>query len=143
MMPNTAAVVRSAWKIIPQFQSRSIEHSVKFYTEELGFELGGTHPDDGSSKPVFGSVFAGRKADANIYLHECKSDDFHASSTMVALGTAELDEFYQLLKARSNVKIIEDVEDKPWGYRQFSIEDCDGNKLTFFKFLQGGNPGGS
>ena len=142
-MTNEASLARSAWKIIPQFQSRSIESSVKFYTEELGFELGGLHPDDGSSKSTFCSIFAGRKAEANIYLHECDPDDFHPSRCMVALGTSELDDFYQLLQSRAKVKFTEKIDDKEWGYRQFSVVDCDGNTLTFFKFLEGGNPGTS
>lgn len=138
-MSDVATVVRSAWKIIPMFQSCSIEKSVRFYREELGFEIGGLHPD--SSNPTFCSVFAGGKAEANIYLHQCPPEDFHPCSVMIALGTADLDEFYHLVKTKGSVSITEDIDDKPWGYRQFSLEDCDGNKLTFFKFLEGGNPG--
>jgi catechol 2,3-dioxygenase-like lactoylglutathione lyase family enzyme len=141
-MPNATSVVRSAWKVIPQFQSLSIENSVEFYTEELGFELGVLHPDDGSCKPYFCSVFAGRKADTNIYLHECPAADFHTSSAMIALSTSELDEFYQL-KARAKVRIAGETEDKPWGYRKFSLEDGDGNELMLFKALEGDNPGKS
>lgn len=140
-MANEATVARSAWKIIPQFQSRDIEGSVKFYTEALEFELGGVKPEDGSSKPYFASVAAGHKSEANIYLHECKPEDFHPSRCMIALGTSDLDEYYQLMQSRVGVKIIEEIEDKDWGYRQFSLEDGDGNILTFFKFLEGGNPG--
>lgn len=41
----------------------------------------------------------------------------------------------------SKLEITEEIENKDWGYRQFSMEDGDGNVLTFFKFLEGGNPG--
>lgn len=37
--------------------------------------------------------------------------------------------------------IVEKLEDKEWGYRQFAVKDDDGNVLTSFKFLEGGNPG--
>lgn len=37
--------------------------------------------------------------------------------------------------------IIEKMEDKEWGYRQFTVRDGDGNRVVFFKFLEGGNPG--
>lgn len=60
---------------------------------------------------------------------------------MIALGTAELDEYYDILVEEGKVKITEPIEDKQWGYRQFTLEDPDGNKITFFKFLEGGNPG--
>ncbi|KAK2763771.1 hypothetical protein FQN54_009388 [Arachnomyces sp. PD_36] len=136
----------SAWKIIPQFQTISIEETVRFYTEELGFTLGGTYPDeedaDGNPpKPTFCSIAAGHKAAANIYFFLCKPGEFHTSSTMIALGTDELDEFYGLLNERGVVRIVAQIKDEEWGYRQFAIEDNSGNKLTFFKFLEGGNPG--
>lgn len=136
-----AEVVGSAWKVIPQFPSRSICATVKFYTEELNFELGGVHPDDNSSEPIFCSVFIGKKAAANIYFELHAPGDFHPSKAMVALGTKELDEFHEHLQSRAKVEIVEPIEDKPWGYRQFTINDNDGNRLTFFKFLEGGNPG--
>lgn len=60
---------------------------------------------------------------------------------MIALGTDELDELYVILKERGIVKIVQPIKDEEWGYRQFSMEDNYGNKLTFFKFLEGGNAG--
>ncbi|KAF3491477.1 glyoxalase family protein [Arthroderma uncinatum] len=149
-----AAFSNSAWKIIPQFCSISIPQTIKFYTESLHFTLGGTHPDDENSIPIFCSVAIGKKADANIYFFKTKlpsstnergSEDtervFHHSSAMIALGTTELDEYYDILTKEGTVKITRPIEDQPWGYRQFTVEDPDGNKLTFFKFLEGGNPG--
>ncbi|KAE8320030.1 pyridoxal phosphate-dependent transferase [Aspergillus transmontanensis] len=95
----------------------------------------------GTSELTFCSMFMGRKADANFYFFLASIEEFKASEAMVALGTHELDEYYRYLKGRDEVTIAEDIEDTPWGFRQFTIEDQDGNKLTFFKFLEGGNPG--
>ncbi|KAM5460241.1 Nucleolar protein 9 [Microsporum canis] len=150
-----ATLLQSAWKIVPQFCSTSVPRTIEFYTKSLHFTLGGTHPDDdANSTPTFCSLFIGKKADANIYFFEKKlssstqeatsednNETFHRSSTMIALGTTELDEYYNILTKEGNVKIIKPIEDQPWGYRQFTLEDPDGNKLTFFKFLEGGNPG--
>ncbi|KAM0322193.1 hypothetical protein ACHAQA_009683 [Verticillium albo-atrum] len=134
-----ATSLKSAWKIIPSLQSKSIENTVKFYTEELGFFLGGTEPSEGT--PYFCSVAAGPKAAANIYFFHATAEEFKAGGAMIAVGTDEVDAFYNYLKTREAVKIAEEIEDKPWGYRQFSILDQDGNRLTFFRFLEGGNPG--
>ncbi|RAQ56901.1 aminotransferase GliI-like protein [Aspergillus flavus] len=79
--------------------------------------------------------------DANFYFSLASVEEFKASEAMIALGTQELDEYYRYLNGRDEVTITEDIEDTPWGFRQFTIEDHDGNKLTFFKFLEGGNPG--
>ncbi|KAL2846702.1 hypothetical protein BJY01DRAFT_247131 [Aspergillus pseudoustus] len=83
-----------------------------------------------------------KKAEANIYFSAAADEGFRASSAMIALGANELDEFYAYLRrANVDVEFLEPVDDKEWGFRQFTIQDPDGNKLTFFKFLEGGNPG--
>lgn len=154
--------LNSAWKIIPMFHSLSIAKTVDFYTEKLNFELGGTHstprgaaesgnnhePSASSQtgqepESTFASVFAGPKAAANIYFCKVSKLEFHPSQAMIAMGTTELDQFYEYVVklGREIVEIVEPLEDKPWGYRQFTIKDVDGNRLTFFKFLEGGNPG--
>ncbi|KAM0280223.1 hypothetical protein ACHAQH_004181 [Verticillium albo-atrum] len=134
-----ATSLNSAWKIIPSLQSKSIEATVAFYTNDLGFTLGGTESDDNG--PYFCSVAAGSKAAANIYFFRAAPEEFKTGSAMIAVGTTEIDDFYKYLRGRPKVKIAEDIEDKSWGYRQFSILDPDGNRLTFFRFLEGGNPG--
>jgi uncharacterized glyoxalase superfamily protein PhnB len=131
-----AELLQSAWKIIPQFRSRSVLKTVEFYREELEW----TVEHDGEY-PQMCSAFVGKKADANIYFFHHKDQEFVASSAMIALGTTQLDEFYEHLRARGKIEITEPIADEPWGYRQFSIKDIDGNTLTFFKFLEGGNPG--
>ena len=154
----------SAWKIIPFFPSASIPRTVKFYRSCLHFELGstkgsrpaGSNEDPEATEPTMCSIFVGIKAAANIYFftsdhgknNDAKQHDNEKwtslgtpAEAMVALGTNELDEYYELLKTEGAVKILAIPEDKPWGYRQFTIEDPDRNRLTFFKFLEGGNPG--
>ena len=133
----------SAWKIIPQFQSLSITRTIRFYTEELGFNLGGVHPGNSTSDATFCSVFIGSKAEANIYFVKCEPGDFHPRTAMIALGTNELDMFHVQLKSAGKVGFVEPLEDKAWGYRQFSVKDEDGNILTFFTFLEEGNLGQS
>jgi len=139
-MASAPTIVKSAWKIIPQFQSRDIDATVAFYETELGFTTS-THAADGG-KNTFCSVFAGQKADANLYYMLLpEEDELKTSSAMIALGTKQLDEYYEHLKTHERVTITAAIEDKSWGYRQFSFQDPDGNTLTFFKFLEGGNPG--
>jgi uncharacterized glyoxalase superfamily protein PhnB len=137
----------SAWKIIPQFQSLSIPSTIHFYVYTLGFTIGGihhpTHPSSSTNtEPTFCSLFIGNKAEANIYFSKCSPSEFHPRAAMIALGCEELDEFYAELRVKGEVKIVEKVADKEWGYRQFAVRDCDGNVITFFRLLEGENPGG-
>ncbi|KAJ5774021.1 hypothetical protein N7457_008917 [Penicillium paradoxum] len=138
----SSEVLKSAWKVIPTFQSRSIPLTVQFYTEKLGFGLASLKPEPGSSEPTFCSLFIGKKADANFYFSKASTATFTPSQAMIALGTSQLDKHYDYLKCLTDVEIEGEIEDTPWGYRQFTIKDIDGNLLTFFKFLEGGNPGG-
>ncbi|KAK2783104.1 hypothetical protein FQN52_000445 [Onygenales sp. PD_12] len=141
-----SSIVKSAWKIIPMFPSRNVSHTVEFYTQKLGFELASVKPeesdgDDASSELYFCSVFIGRKAEANLYFSLAKAEEFKPAQAHIALGTTELDEYYAHLKGRGDVEIADELEDTAWGWRWFTIKDNDGNSLTFFKFLEGGNPG--
>lgn len=85
------------------------------------------------------SVFAGRKADANIYLFEKDLEDFCKNDVSIAIGRKELDEYYELLKKEATVEFVNDIEDTPWGWRMFEVKDEDGNGLQFFAFLEGSN----
>lgn len=132
----TTHPISSAWKIIPQFHSKSVPDTVRFYTEELGFKAADFYPP-GSVPPRFCAIAAGYQAAANIYLHLTSPESFRPSSVMIAMGAEELDQLHDKVAHSGNVTIQEGLEDKPWGYRQFTILDCDGNELTFFRFLGG------
>jgi uncharacterized glyoxalase superfamily protein PhnB len=134
-------VVNSAWKVIPMFESRSISQTVDFYTKTLGFELASVKPEHGKSEQYFCSIFIGKKAEANFYFSKVRAESFKSSHAYIALGTSELDDFHVYLKRTPGVEFDKEIEDTPWGFRQFTIKDIDGNLLTFFKFLEGGNPG--
>ncbi|KAF4829906.1 hypothetical protein CGCSCA4_v014416 [Colletotrichum siamense] len=136
--------IGSAWKIIPALDSRDIAATVKFYTRELGFTLGGMQSDsegDPDGRPNFCSVYAGDKAAANLYFFRCEPTKFVPGRALIALGTVGLDAFHEFVIARGTAEVVEPIRDTPWGYRQFAIKDLDGNRLIFFKFLEGGNPG--
>ncbi|KAF4171532.1 hypothetical protein CNMCM8694_002609 [Aspergillus lentulus] len=123
------------------FESRSIPLTVDFYTKTLGFELASVKPEDNGSELYFCSLFVGKKADANFFISKVTPETFKSSHAMIGLGTRELDDYYLYFKSQIRVEFSEDIEDKPWGFRQFTIKDSDGNSLTFFKFLGGRNPG--
>ncbi|KEF54153.1 uncharacterized protein A1O9_09948 [Exophiala aquamarina CBS 119918] len=135
-------ILNTAWGVIPHFPSSSVRRTVKFYTEDLHFKLGGIDPEN-ADEPNMCSVGIGIGAmKGNIYLFQTKDGEtFHPATAMIALGTEAVDEYYDLLKKEGRVNIVDAIKDQPWGYRQFTIEDPDGNKLQFFRFLEGGNPG--
>ncbi|OBT68215.1 hypothetical protein VE03_02228 [Pseudogymnoascus sp. 23342-1-I1] len=154
----------SAWKIIPHFPSRSIPATIAFYTSILGFTLGGTyvhddHPLAAAGDPTFASLFVGDKAAANIYFFltvegQDRGRGLAEGRAMIALKEGEVDVLYGKLKGLDRERpkgsegkegvegggwgIVDEIGDRPWGYRDFSVRDRDGNLLSFFSFLEDG-----
>jgi hypothetical protein len=141
----TSNMASSAWKIIPQFKSASIEKTIDFYTNKLHFEVGGVTSNADGHEAHFCSLYMGANAEANIYFAKSSDSNGEAQGlgvAMIAMGTSQLDEYYSLLQGEADITIVEPIEDKALGYRQFSVRDPDRNRLVFFRFLEGGNPGG-
>lgn len=136
-------ILDTAWGIIPHFTCSSVRQTVKFYTEDLHFKLGGVDPED-AEEPNMCSVYVGvGMKSGNMYLFKVgKGEPLRQSTAMIALGTDAVDQYHDLLKQEGRVNIVDPIADRPWGYRQFTIQDIDGNKIQFFRFLEGGNPGG-
>lgn len=119
----------TAWKIIPEFDCKCIKATIKFYTEELCFS-------SVVEEPIFCSLGIGEKANLKIdFIELVEGDQFKASSASIGLGTPQVDDFYDHLVQRGKVKITQPALNEEWGYRQFVVEDNDGNVLTFFEFL--------
>ena len=139
---NAEKILDSAWEVISHFTCTSVRRTVRFYTEDLHFNLGGVDPEN-ATEPNMCSVFIGIGAmKGNIYLFKVNEvEHLRPATAMIALVTEAVDQYHDLLKQEGRVTIIEPIADQPWGYRQFAIQDLDGNKIQFFRFLKGGNPG--
>lgn len=148
MSEHVKALLDTAWGVIPHFHARSIPISITYYTTILHFDLGSTdssHKYDPATdpEPNMCSVYLGPGIKgANIYIFKRPVEEvLHPSTIMIALGTKAVDAYYELLVREGKADIVEEIEDKAWGYRQFTVQDPDGNRIQFFRFLEGGNPG--
>jgi hypothetical protein len=104
---------------IPKLPATSIARSIEFY-ETLGFSQLLAYPD-------YGIV---ERDDVQIHLWRCANPEIARSSgcRVVVEGVAELYARY------SSLNLIHPngaLETKPWGWREFSVLDADGNLLTF------------
>lgn len=103
------------------------------------------------------SLFVGDKAAANIYFFltvegQDRGRELGEGSAMIALKEGDVDVLYEKLmrleeeREKSSGKekgpqegewtIVGEIGDKPWGYREFTVKDGDGNRLSFFNFLE-------
>jgi uncharacterized glyoxalase superfamily protein PhnB len=132
--------MKSAWKVIPGLPSKDIAATTAFYADILHFTVAQIKTNPGSPAPDFCSIYAGPKAAVNIYFTLEK--DAQPGWVVIAMGTTQLEELYETIVAEGKAEVTEAIGDTEWGWRKFTVADLDGNKLTFFKFLEGGNPGG-
>jgi uncharacterized glyoxalase superfamily protein PhnB len=115
--------------VIPELPVLDVDASLAYYRDILGFRVEGRHLGE-TGEAVFGSVLRGR---TNIYIS--KKNDAIAKS-YCWIGVDEVDKLFAALKARG-ARVVEEPIDKPWGYRQFTLEDITGHNLTFFRFSDG------
>ena len=120
-------------KLTPNLLVASVERSLAFYVDTLGFERGLTVPEQ--SPFVFASVTSGP---IEIFFNDAATaaKEYPAFSGKPLGATATMfielqgvDALHDRLK--SSVKIVMPLETKFYGMREFAIEDPDGYVITF------------
>ncbi|KZV85526.1 Glyoxalase/Bleomycin resistance protein/Dihydroxybiphenyl dioxygenase [Exidia glandulosa HHB12029] len=126
-------------KLIVRLPVRSVPASLEFYSKVLGFTVAGDHGD-------LASVYLGEKAEVNIYLVSAAitraKGEFTPHEVLImvddALDAHAVDQVAEAVKGRG-AEVVEPVETKPWGYRQFCVRDPDGHYLVFFQHVDNGS----
>jgi uncharacterized glyoxalase superfamily protein PhnB len=95
-----------------------------YYKQKLGFDLDFTAP--GWEFLSFG--------DFKVMLGEC-ADEMTAGesgnhSWYAHVIVEDVDEIYLDMKARG-ARILSEIEDKPWGIREYSVQSPDGHRIVF------------
>ena len=104
---------------IPKLASLDIERSLDFY-EGLGFRRGGAWPD-------YGIV---ERDGVQLHVWLC-ADPRIPSETACRIVVTGIDDLHAQYAARGVIHPNGALADKPWGVREFSILDPDGNLVTF------------
>ena len=104
---------------VPELPVADVERAQEHYRDALGFDVAWLSPDKEIGAVSRGRVaifFRRRERPFEPAVHWVFADDLDASyDEMKALGA----------------KIVDPLELKPWGLRQFTIEDLDGNRFYF------------
>src|SRR3982750_3122480 len=102
----------------------SLEESLRFYAEELGFTLESHHPE---SEPAVATLRAGG---LKISLAEQPETMLRRGRGVhFFIGVADVDEFYERLKGRG-LKVSPPA-DEGWSGRFITLEDPDKYRLFF------------
>lgn len=104
---------------VPELPVLDVERAQRHYRDALGFEIGWLEPDKGIGAVSRDGVvlfFRRRSLPFEPAVHWVFAEDIEAS--------------YRNAQA-SGAKIVEPLENKPWGLRQFTLQDLDGNVFYF------------
>jgi uncharacterized glyoxalase superfamily protein PhnB len=104
---------------VPELPVVDVERAQQHYRDALGFEIGWLTPGKEIGAVSRGSVvifFRKKSSPFEPAVHWVFADDIDA--TCEELGS-------------SGANIVEPLEKKPWGLRQFTVEDLDGNRFYF------------
>jgi uncharacterized glyoxalase superfamily protein PhnB len=103
----------------PELPVADVERAQQHYRDALGFEIGWLYPDKG-----IGAVSRG---EAVIFFRK-RTPPFEPAIHWVF--AEDIDASYLELKS-IGANIVEPLEKKPWGLRQFTVKDLDGNLFYF------------
>ena len=104
---------------VPELPVADVERAQQHYRDVLGFEIGWLYP----GKEI-GAVSRGRVA---IFFRK-RTPPFEPAVHWVF--AEDIDGSYEELKS-SGANIVDPLEKKPWGLRQFTLKDMDGNIFYF------------
>ena len=107
-------------KPVPELPVADVERAQQHYIATLGFEIGWLEPDKGIGSVSHGDMgpifFRKRQPPFAPGIHWVYAED--------------LDATYEELKSLG-ANIVDPLQMKPWGLRQFTVEDIDGNIFYF------------
>ena len=107
-------------RAIPKLASLDLERTQRFWSDKLGFERLFTYPDYGIS---------GRDG---VQVHFWLTDDVDIpKQTGCRIDVTGVDALHDEMQAAGVVHPNGPLTDQPWGFREFSVLDGDGNLVTF------------
>jgi predicted enzyme related to lactoylglutathione lyase len=104
---------------VPELPVADVERAQKHYRDAFGFAIGWLDPGK--------EIGAVSRGDVAMFLRK-RASPFEPVVHWVF--AADVDKTYEELKALG-ARIVEPLERKPWGLRQFAVADLDGNVFYF------------
>jgi uncharacterized glyoxalase superfamily protein PhnB len=117
---NTKEKLAALGKPVPELPVRDVERAQRYYKATLGFEIGWLYPGN-----EIGSV---SRSDMGPIFFRKKTPPFEAAVHWVY--AEDIDASYEELKSLG-ANIVDPLQKKPWGLRQFTVQDLDGNLFYF------------
>jgi uncharacterized glyoxalase superfamily protein PhnB len=122
-------------KLEPLLYVGNLQFSVNFYCQVLGFRVGEYYPDEPNA--TYASVLIDchklRLVQGGGRIPAFHKHGSCGSGVQLYVQVPSVDEVYHRIK--SKVGIVDEIEDKAWGDREFTIVDPDGYLISFYSPL--------
>jgi catechol 2,3-dioxygenase-like lactoylglutathione lyase family enzyme len=112
--------INSIGQPVPELPVADVERAQQHYRDALGFEIGWLYP---------GKEIGAVSRDKAVIFFRKREPPFEPAVHWVF--AEDVDAWYQELTA-SGANIVDPLEKKPWGLRQFTVQDLDGNLFYFY-----------
>ena len=124
------------WGVTPTIRVGEMAAGLAFYVDQLGFALERGGPTDDNSAIARGDARLMIEVAGDLYSERYNEAIRRRLGTPSAMAlymeAPDLEELYMRLQA-SGVEIVDPLADRPWGQREFTVADPDGNWLTFWR----------
>ncbi len=119
-------------KLEPLLYVADLSASIEFYIKVLGFNLGELYPskEQATYAPIFIDAHKLMLVQGGDRVPSFHKHGACGSGVQLFVKSQDVDEVYERLKEK--VKVVDDIEDKTWGDREFTIADPDGYFITFY-----------
>jgi uncharacterized glyoxalase superfamily protein PhnB len=104
---------------VPELPVADVERAQQHYRDALGFEIGWLYP---------GKEIGAVSRDKAVIFFRKRTPPFEPAIHWVF--APDIDASYEELQSLG-ANIVDPLEKKPWGIRQFTVEDLDGNLFYF------------
>lgn len=110
------------WAVVPVLATTDVMKTAAYYRDILGFAI-----DDTFCAADWAMLWADQ---CQLFLSLNPTAARTAAGQQVLICVPGVDAFYEKHKA-NGANIISDIEDKPWGLREYTVEDPNGYHLRF------------
>lgn len=126
----------ASYPVVPTIRVRNMADAVRFYVGVLGFELERGGADEENTAISRGAPRLMLEVASDLFgeAYNTAIRERLGSKSAVALyiEARDLEELHERVQAEG-VRIVDPLVDRPWGQAEFTIEDLEGNWLTFWR----------
>ncbi len=109
--------------IAPVFMVTDVRRAAAYYTGMLLFEIAFEWADEDGGPVRYVIV---KKDDCVLHLSQAEA----AREAVAYIGLRGISDYYDSVRA-AGANVTEELQDWPWGMREFETTDPDGNRLIF------------